>query len=91
MHGEEIAAADMDSGTGRHHLKLHRDQPQMLDRAHSPSRTVTPVKPPQLDIALTDPGREFRMPVPTLAEWVVANSSRMDVARAAYSKRRAAA
>jgi len=52
------------------------------------SRTVTPVNPPQVEYALTELGREFLMPVQALAEWVVANSPRMDVARAAYLKRR---
>lgn len=53
------------------------------------SRTVTPVNPPQVEYALTELGREFLAPVQALAEWVVANSSRMDTARAAYLKRRA--
>src|SRR6201996_4266850 len=52
------------------------------------SRTVTPVTPPQVEYALTDMGREFLQPVQTLAEWVVANSSRIDAARAAYALRR---
>jgi DNA-binding HxlR family transcriptional regulator len=50
------------------------------------SRTVTP---PQVEYALTDLGREFLDPVRGLAEWVVANSARMDAARAAYAQRRA--
>jgi DNA-binding HxlR family transcriptional regulator len=53
------------------------------------SRTVTPVTPPQVEYALTDLGREFLSPVQTLAEWVVANSPRIDAARAAYAERRA--
>lgn len=53
------------------------------------SRTVTPVNPPQVEYALTDLGREFLDPVRGLAEWVVANSARMDAARAAYAQRRA--
>ena len=52
------------------------------------SRTVTPVTPPQVEYALTDLGREFLTPVRTLAEWAVANSARMDAARAAYAERR---
>lgn len=55
------------------------------------SRTVTPVTPPQVEYALTDLGREFLKPVQTLAEWVVANSARMDMARADYAERRGAA
>lgn len=54
------------------------------------SRTVTPVTPPQVEYALTDLGREFLKPVQTLAEWVVENSARMDMARARYAERRAA-
>jgi DNA-binding HxlR family transcriptional regulator len=52
------------------------------------SRTVTPVTPPQVEYALTDLGRDFLEPVRGLAEWVVANSARMDAARAAYARRR---
>ena len=52
------------------------------------SRRVTPVNPPQVEYALTELGREFLMPVQTLAEWVMENSSRMDAARAAYLERR---
>jgi len=54
------------------------------------SRTVTPVTPPQVEYALTDLGREFLKPVQTLAEWVVENSARMDLARAQFAERRAA-
>lgn len=54
------------------------------------SRTVTPVTPPQVEYALTDLGREFLAPVRGLAEWVVANSTRIDEARAAYADRRSA-
>jgi DNA-binding HxlR family transcriptional regulator len=54
------------------------------------SRTVTPTTPPQVEYALTDLGREFLEPVKTLAEWVVANSARMDLARANYAERRSA-
>jgi DNA-binding HxlR family transcriptional regulator len=53
------------------------------------ARTVTPLTPPQVEYALTELGREFVKPVQVLAEWVIANSSRMDEARASYSKRRA--
>ena len=53
------------------------------------SRTVTPVAPPQVEYALTDLGREFLEPVKTLAEWVIANAARMDIARAEYAERRA--
>jgi DNA-binding HxlR family transcriptional regulator len=52
------------------------------------SRTVTPVTPPQVEYALTDLGRDLLSPVQGLAEWVLANSSRMDAARAVYAERR---
>ncbi len=52
------------------------------------SRTVTPTTPPQVEYALTNLGRDFLIPVQTLAEWVVANSGRMDEARGAYAERR---
>jgi DNA-binding HxlR family transcriptional regulator len=53
------------------------------------SRTVTPLNPPQVEYALTELGQEFLSPVRALAEWVVANSQRIDMARAAYAIRRA--
>jgi DNA-binding HxlR family transcriptional regulator len=55
------------------------------------SRTVTPVTPPQVEYELTELGREFLKPVQVLANWVVANSSRMDEARSGFAKRRARA
>jgi hypothetical protein len=39
---------------------------------------------------LTDLGRDFLIPVYGLAEWVIANSSRIEAARAAYAGKRAA-
>jgi DNA-binding HxlR family transcriptional regulator len=53
------------------------------------SRTVTPVTPPQVEYALTKLGADFLKPVQSLARWAIENSSRMDMARAAYAKRRA--
>jgi len=51
------------------------------------SRTVTPTKPPQVEYALTSLGREFLKPVQVLAEWVIANYPRIEVARTTYQKR----
>jgi DNA-binding HxlR family transcriptional regulator len=53
------------------------------------SRTVAPVTPPQVEYALTDLGRDLLCPVRELAEWVVANSPRIEAARSAYAVRRA--
>ena len=52
------------------------------------SRTVTPVMPPQVEYALTDLGRDLLPPVQALADWVMANSLRMDAARLAFAARR---
>ncbi len=54
------------------------------------TRTVTPVAPPQVEYALTELGRELRHPVQALADWMVANSTRIDAARTAYAARRTA-
>lgn len=51
------------------------------------TRTVTPTKPPQVEYALTDLGRDFLVPVRSLGEWVLNNSLRIDAARVAYAKR----
>jgi DNA-binding HxlR family transcriptional regulator len=53
------------------------------------SRVVVPTKPPQVEYALTDLGREFLTPVAKLAEWVIVNSARIEEARAAFAVRRA--
>jgi len=53
-------------------------------------RTVTPVTPPQVEYTLTDLGRDFLNPVYALADWVIANSVRINDARAAYAVRQAA-
>ena len=52
------------------------------------SRTVTPTTPPQVEYALTDLGHDLLTPVKALAEWVVANAARMDIARVTYAERR---
>lgn len=52
-------------------------------------RTVTPTKPPQVEYALTDLGRDFLNPVQVLADWVIANAARIESARAEYRERRA--
>jgi DNA-binding HxlR family transcriptional regulator len=52
------------------------------------TRTVLPAKPPQVEYALTDLGRDFLCPVQSLANWVIANSARIDSARAAYAARK---
>jgi DNA-binding HxlR family transcriptional regulator len=54
------------------------------------SRTVTPVKPPQVEYALTDLGREFLRPVKSLAEWVLQNAPRINAARSAYTAKTSA-
>jgi DNA-binding HxlR family transcriptional regulator len=51
------------------------------------TRTVMPVMPPQVEYALTDLGHDFLNPVQALADWVVANSARIDAARADYAAR----
>jgi DNA-binding HxlR family transcriptional regulator len=52
------------------------------------TRTVVPTKPPQVEYALTDLGRDFLCPVQALAEWVIANSAWIDAARRAYAARK---
>lgn len=55
-----------------------------LERDGFVSRTVTPSKPPQVEYALTELGRELQCPINALAEWTIANSTRIEAARAAY-------
>lgn len=53
------------------------------------TRTVTPTKPPQVEYALTDLGRDFLNPVCVLAQWVQANATRIEAARTLYAARNA--
>jgi DNA-binding HxlR family transcriptional regulator len=53
------------------------------------TRTVTPVTPPQVEYELTDLGRELFKPAQGIADWVIANATRIEAARAAYAKRQA--
>lgn len=57
-----------------------------LEESGLVSRTVTPTKPPQVEYALTDLGRDFLIPVRSLGEWVVANAARIEAARSAYAQ-----
>ena len=57
-----------------------------LERDGLVSRTVTPTRPPSVEYALTELGRELLEPVQTLAGWVVANRGRIDAARTAYDR-----
>lgn len=57
-----------------------------LEESGLVSRTVTPTKPPQVEYALTDLGRDFLVPVRSLGEWVVNNAVRIEAARSAYAK-----
>lgn len=56
-----------------------------LEESGLVSRTVTPTKPQQVEYALIDLGRDFLVPVRSLAEWGVANAARIEAARSAYS------
>jgi DNA-binding HxlR family transcriptional regulator len=47
-------------------------------------RTVTPVRPPQVEYALTDLGKDFLRPVRALAQWVATHSDQITAARSVY-------
>lgn len=52
------------------------------------TRTVTPTQPPQVEYGLTALGRDFVTPVQAIADWVLANTDRIEAARIAYALRR---
>ena len=52
-----------------------------LERDGFVTRTVFPTIPPRVDYELTDLGRELEIPVKGLAEWAIANTSRINEAR----------
>ena len=55
-----------------------------LERDGLVTRTVYPTIPPRVDYALTDLGRELRVPVQALALWARENMSRINAARARF-------
>jgi len=61
-----------------------------LERDGFVRRTVMPVKPPQVEYALTELGRELLGPVFALAQWTSDNAERIEAARAAYDREAAA-
>jgi DNA-binding HxlR family transcriptional regulator len=61
-----------------------------LERDGFVTRTVFPTIPPRVDYELTDLGRELEIPVRGLAEWAIANSGRINEARARFDTAAAA-
>ena len=61
-----------------------------LERDGFVTRTVFPTIPPRVDYELTDLGRELEIPVRGLAEWAIANSARINDARARFDSSAAA-
>lgn len=55
-----------------------------LERDGLVTRVVTPSRPPRVDYALTDLGRELLGPINTLVRWTVENTARINAARARY-------
>lgn len=55
-----------------------------LERDGFVSRTVYPTKPPSVEYALTDLGRELVLPVRALGMWVAENLNRIESARDRY-------
>ena len=58
-----------------------------LERDGYVVRTVTASKPPRVDYALTDMGREVLGPVRTLAAWAMEQAERIERARERYDAR----
>lgn len=52
-----------------------------LERDGLVERTVYPIKPPSVEYALTDLGREMAVPVRALGSWVTENLARIEQAR----------
>lgn len=55
-----------------------------LERDGLVTRTVYPTKPPSVEYALTDLGKEMVVPVRALGGWVIENLPRIESARARF-------
>ena len=80
----------------KHHIgnisqKMLTTTLRSLERDGFVTRTVFPTIPPRVDYELTDLGRELLIPVKGLAEWAIANASRVSEARARFDGIKAAA
>jgi DNA-binding HxlR family transcriptional regulator len=58
-----------------------------LEREGFIARTVYPTKPPSVEYALTDLGREMVVPVRALGTWVLDNLPRIEAARDQFDAR----
>jgi DNA-binding HxlR family transcriptional regulator len=57
-----------------------------LERDGMVTRVVTPSIPPRVDYELTDLGHSLLVPVGALGEWALANTPRIDAARARFDR-----
>jgi DNA-binding HxlR family transcriptional regulator len=55
-----------------------------LERDGMVTRAVTPTIPPRVDYELTELGHSLLVPVGALGEWALANTPRIDAARARF-------
>ena len=62
-----------------------------LERDGFVTRTVYATKPPSVDYALADLGREMVLPVRALGAWVIENLHRIESARSSFDSLHAAA
>jgi DNA-binding HxlR family transcriptional regulator len=58
-----------------------------LERDGFVTRTVYATKPPSVDYALADLGREMVAPVRALGAWVIENLHRIESARSSFDSR----
>lgn len=71
-------------GIGNISQKMLTTTLRSLERDGFVTRTVFPTIPPRVDYELTDLGRELSIPVKGLAEWAIANTGRINEARARF-------
>ncbi len=57
-----------------------------LERDGMVTRIVTPTIPPRVDYELTDLGHSLLVPVGALGEWALANTARIEAARARFDQ-----
>lgn len=73
-------------GIGNISQKMLTSTLRNLERDGFVARAVTASRPPRVDYALTDLGRELLVPIHALVQWTVTNSPRIDAARTRFDR-----
>lgn len=82
--GGPLRFNELRRGIGNISQKMLTSTLRNLERDGFVIRQVTASRPPRVDYALTDLGRDLLLPIHALVQWTIANTARIDAARARF-------